>query len=70
MDGTATGKLNPFIISGNKIFEGMGTFLIISVGENLNFGKILRSLQVDSENISFQVKLLGLADWIKRLSSA
>jgi Ca2+-transporting ATPase len=70
MDGTATGKLDPFIISGSKVLEGVGTFLVTNVGENSSFGKILRSLQVESENTPFQIKLSGLADWIGGLGSA
>jgi Ca2+-transporting ATPase len=70
MDSTATGKLDPFIISGSKVLEGVGTFLVTSVGENSSFGKILRSLQVESENTPLQVKLAGLADWIGGLGSA
>lgn len=69
-DGTATRKLDPFIISGSKVLEGVGTFLVTSVGENSSYGKILVSLQVESENTPLQVKLAGLADWIGGLGSA
>lgn len=70
MDGTATRKLDPFIISGSKVLEGVGTFLVTSVGVNSSYGKILVSLQVESENTPLQVKLGGLADWIGGLGSA
>jgi Ca2+-transporting ATPase len=70
IDGTATRKLDPFIISGSKVLEGVGTFLVTSVGENSSYGKILVSLQVESENTPLQVKLAGLADWIGGLGSA
>jgi hypothetical protein len=35
------------------VLERVDTFLVINVGENSNFGKILRSLQVELENILF-----------------
>jgi Ca2+-transporting ATPase len=69
IDGTATRKLDPFIVSGSKVLEGVGTFLVTSVGENSSYGKILVSLQVESENTPLQVKLAGLADWIGGLGS-
>jgi P-type Ca2+ transporter type 2C len=53
MDGTAIRKLDPFIISGSKVLEGVGTFLVTSVGENSSYGKIMLSLQVESENTPF-----------------
>jgi hypothetical protein len=40
----------------------MGTFLVINMGENSSFNKILHSLQVESENTLFQIKLTGLAN--------
>lgn len=70
IDGTATRKLDPFIISGSKVLEGVGTFLVTSVGVNSSYGKILVSLQVASESTPLQVKLAGLADWIGGLGSA
>ena len=69
-DGTATRKLDPFIISGSKVLEGVGTFLVTSVGENSSYGKIMLSLHTESENTPLQVKLAGLADWIGGLGSA
>lgn len=70
VDGTATKKLDPFIISGSKVLEGVGTYLVTSVGEHSSFGKIMLSLQTESEHTPLQVKLAGLADWIGGLGSA
>jgi len=39
-------KLDPFIIPGSKVLEGVGTFLVTSVGENSSYGKIMLSLQI------------------------
>jgi P-type Ca2+ transporter type 2C len=70
LDGTASKKLDPFIISGSKVLEGVGTFLVTSVGQNSSYGKILMSLQTDSEDTPLQVKLGRLANWIGGLGSA
>ena len=69
-DGTATAKLDPFIISGSKVLEGVGTFLVTSVGQNSSFGKIMMSLQTTNEATPLQVKLGGLANWIGGLGSS
>lgn len=69
LDGTATKKLDPFIISGSKVLEGVGTYLVTSVGQNSSYGKILMSLQTDSEDTPLQVKLGKLANWIGGLGS-
>lgn len=63
-DGTASKKLDPFIISGSKVLEGVGTFLVTSVGVNSSYGKILMSLQTENEETPLQVKLGRLANWI------
>ncbi|KAK5954109.1 plasma membrane calcium [Knufia fluminis] len=67
--GTATKKLDPFIISGSKVLEGVGTFVVTSVGVNSSFGKIMMSLQTENEDTPLQVKLGGLANWIGGLGS-
>ena len=69
-DGTATAKLDPFIISGSKVLEGVGTYLVTSVGQNSSFGKIMISLQTTNEATPLQVKLGGLANWIGGLGSS
>ena len=69
-DGTATKKLDPFIISGSKVLEGVGIYLVTSVGVNSSYGKILLSLQTENEPTPLQVKLAGLANWIGGLGSA
>ena len=63
-DGTATSKLDPFIISGSKVLEGLGTYLVTSVGENSSIGKIMMSLQTENEDTPLQVKLATMANWI------
>ena len=69
-EGTASEKLDPFIISGSKVLEGVGKYLVTSVGQNSSYGKILMSLQTENEDTPLQVKLGKLANWIGGLGSA
>ncbi|KIW15270.1 calcium-translocating P-type ATPase, PMCA-type [Exophiala spinifera] len=69
-EGTATAKLDPFIISGSKVLEGVGTYLVTSVGTNSSYGKILMSLQTKNDPTPLQVKLGKLANWIGGLGSS
>lgn len=62
-------KLDPFIISGSKVLEGVGTFLVTSTGVNSSFGKIMISLRVKTEPTPLQVKLGRMANWIGGLGS-
>lgn len=69
-DGTATSKLDPFIISGSKVLEGVGTYLVTSVGVNSSFGKVMMGLQTENEDTPLQVKLANMANWIGYLGTA
>ncbi|OOF99761.1 hypothetical protein ASPCADRAFT_393549 [Aspergillus carbonarius ITEM 5010] len=68
-DGRATKKLDPFMISGSKVLEGVGTYLVTSVGPNSTYGRILLSLQESNDPTPLQVKLARLANWIGWLGS-
>jgi Ca2+-transporting ATPase len=57
-------KLDPFIISGSKVQEGTGYFLITAVGVNSSYGRITMSLRTEQEDTPLQKKLNSLADWI------
>ncbi|RJE22930.1 P-type ATPase [Aspergillus sclerotialis] len=70
MDGTATKKLDPFMISGGKVLEGVGTYLVTSVGPYSTYGRILLSLQESNDPTPLQVKLGRLANWIGWLGSS
>lgn len=70
VEETAASKLDPFIISGSKVLEGVGTYLVTSVGVNSSFGKIMVSLQTENEDTPLQVKLAGMANWIGYLGTA
>lgn len=68
-EGTATSKLDPFIISGSKVLEGVGTYLVTSVGVNSSFGKIMMGLQTKNEDTPLQAKLGRMANWIGYLGT-
>lgn len=69
--GQTDGKdLDPFIVSGSKVLEGVGTYLVTSVGVNSSYGKILMAMRVDMQATPLQVKLDGLAGAIAKLGSA
>lgn len=60
-------KLDPFIISGGKVSEGIGTFLVTAVGVNSSHGKIMVALSDDPQTTPLQTKLNGLAEYIAKL---
>ncbi|KAI8653638.1 Calcium-transporting ATPase [Fusarium sp. Ph1] len=68
--GQSTRNLDPFIISGAKVLEGVGTFLCTSVGVHSSFGKIMMSVRTETEPTPLQQKLEGLAMAIAKLGSA
>ncbi|KAL3470851.1 hypothetical protein BJX99DRAFT_263871 [Aspergillus californicus] len=68
-EGTATKKLDPFMISGSNVLEGVGTYLVTSVGKYSSYGRILMSLQEANDPTPLQVKLGRLANWIGWLGS-
>ncbi|KAJ4245702.1 plasma membrane calcium [Fusarium falciforme] len=67
--GQAPKNLDPFIISGAKVLEGVGTFLCTSVGVNSSFGKIMMSVRTETEDTPLQKKLGGLAMAIAELGT-
>jgi Ca2+-transporting ATPase len=63
-------KLDPFIISGAKVSEGMGKFLVTAIGPNSMYGKTLMSLQDEGQTTPLQSKLNVLAEYIAKLGLA
>ncbi|CAH0017820.1 unnamed protein product [Clonostachys rhizophaga] len=59
--------LDPFIISGSRVLEGMGTIVCTSVGVHSSFGKIMMSVRTDIEATPLQKKLEKLAIAIAKL---
>ena len=66
-ENQSTKKLDPFILSGGKVSEGVGTFLTTSTGVNSSYGKILMSLVDEGQTTPLQSKLNVLADYIAKL---
>ncbi|KAJ5491169.1 Calcium-transporting ATPase 2 [Penicillium diatomitis] len=63
-------KLDPFIISGAKVSEGVGTFLVTAVGPHSTHGRTMMSLQEEGETTPLQTKLNKLAEYIAKLGLA
>jgi len=70
-DGTGTtAKLDPFMLSGAKVLDGVGTFLVTAVGPNSSHGRTMMSLRDDPGMTPLQAKLGILAGYIAKLGSA
>ncbi|OXV11189.1 hypothetical protein Egran_01058 [Elaphomyces granulatus] len=63
-------KLDPFIISGAKVSEGVGRFLVTSTGVHSVHGRTLLSLQDEGQTTPLQSKLNVLAEYIAKLGLA
>ncbi|KAI9373085.1 hypothetical protein BJX61DRAFT_408026 [Aspergillus egyptiacus] len=63
-------KQDPFIVSGAKISEGVGTFLVTAVGVHSTYGKTMMSLQDEGQTTPLQTKLNVLAEYIAKLGLA
>ncbi|KAG9257789.1 uncharacterized protein F5Z01DRAFT_647092 [Emericellopsis atlantica] len=62
-------KMDPFILSGAIVNEGVGTYLVTSTGVYSSYGKILMSLDVEQEMTPLQHKLGYIAQWIAKLGA-
>ncbi|KAF2263679.1 calcium-translocating P-type ATPase [Lojkania enalia] len=63
-------KLDPFLISGSKVSEGTGTFLVTATGVNSAHGRTTMALREESDATPLQQKLNVLADYIAKLGGA
>ncbi|KAI9669880.1 MAG: hypothetical protein M1831_006915 [Alyxoria varia] len=63
-------KMDPFILSGAKVSEGVGRCIVTGTGVNSSYGKLVMSLQDDVESTPLQSKLNKLADNIGKLAIA
>ncbi|KAJ9133072.1 Calcium-transporting ATPase [Pleurostoma richardsiae] len=63
-------KMDPFIQSGARVMEGVGTFLVTSTGVYSSYGKTLMSLNDDPEITPLQSKLNVIAEYIAKLGGA
>jgi len=63
-------KSDPFLVSGSRVLEGIGRFIVTGVGTNSFYGKTLMSLSGDIQDTPLQVKLNGLAEAIAKIGGA
>ncbi|KAJ2853113.1 plasma membrane calcium, partial [Coemansia erecta] len=63
-------KVDPFLISGSRVLEGVGRCVIIAVGERSFYGRTLMSLRTKNEPTPLQQKLNSLAELIAKLGGA
>ncbi|PKS08310.1 hypothetical protein jhhlp_005254 [Lomentospora prolificans] len=63
-------KLDPFIISGAKVLDGVGSCLVTAVGPYSSHGRTMLSLRDDNELTPLQLKLNILAGYIAKLGCA
>lgn len=63
-------KMDPFIQSGARVMEGVGTFMATAVGINSSYGKTLMALNDDPEMTPLQSKLNVIAEYIAKLGGA
>ncbi|RDA92486.1 hypothetical protein CP533_6420, partial [Ophiocordyceps camponoti-saundersi (nom. inval.)] len=63
-------KMDPFIQSGARIMEGVGTYMVTSTGVYSTHGRTLMALNDDPEMTPLQAKLNVVATWIAKLGSA
>ena len=63
----STEGLDPFIISGTKVLEGVGTFMATSVGVHSSFGRTMMSARADIDPTPLQEKLGRLATSIAKI---
>lgn len=63
-------KMDCFIISGSKVLEGVGTYMITNVGIHSSFGKTMMALREDPDPTPLQKKLNNLAEAIAKIGGA
>ena len=66
--GTRNDNLDPFIISGSRVLEGVGTYLVTGVGVHSSFGRLMIAMTNDSETTPtpLQLKLNVMAERIAK----
>ncbi|KAF8638702.1 hypothetical protein AX17_001997 [Amanita inopinata Kibby_2008] len=58
-----------FILSGSKVLEGIGFYVVVAVGTKSFNGRIMMALRGDTENTPLQLKLNNLAELIAKLGT-
>ncbi|KAG6877777.1 hypothetical protein C0993_003978 [Termitomyces sp. T159_Od127] len=68
-DGRLPAHSDCFIVSGSKVLEGVGRYVVIAVGTKSFHGRIMIALQSDPETTPLQLKLNALAELIAKIGS-
>ncbi|KAG6827741.1 hypothetical protein H0H92_010587 [Tricholoma furcatifolium] len=68
-DGHMPAHTDCYVVSGSKVLEGVGRYVVIAVGTKAFHGRIMMALQSDPETTPMQVKLNDLAELIAKLGS-
>ncbi|KAH9021976.1 calcium-translocating P-type ATPase [Lactarius hengduanensis] len=63
------GHTDCFIVSGSRVLEGVGSYIVTSVGTKSSNGRIVIALRRDSENTPLQLKLNDLSEAIAKIGS-
>ena len=62
-------KMDPFIQSGARVTEGIGTYMVTSTGIHSSYGKIMMALNDDQDMTPLQHKLNVIAIWIAKFGT-
>ncbi|KAG6844224.1 hypothetical protein H0H87_008672 [Tephrocybe sp. NHM501043] len=68
-DGHEAAHTDCYVVSGSKVLEGVGRYVIIAVGTKSFHGRIMMALQADPETTPLQLKLNALAELIAKIGS-
>ncbi|PCH42057.1 Ca-transporting ATPase [Wolfiporia cocos MD-104 SS10] len=69
-NGEIHDHMDCFVVSGSKVLEGYGSYVVIAVGPRSFNGRIMMALRGDTENTPLQLKLNILAELIAKVGSA
>ncbi|KAF5371839.1 hypothetical protein D9615_009535 [Tricholomella constricta] len=69
-DGKEAAHTDCFVVSGSKVLEGVGRYVVVAVGTKSFNGRIMMALRGDAENTPLQLKLNALAELIAKIGSA
>ncbi|KAL2196956.1 hypothetical protein P885DRAFT_69416 [Corynascus similis CBS 632.67] len=70
VDERVLSKMDPFILSGTKVLDGLGTFLVTAVGPHSVYGRTRMALRYDPGMTPLQARLNVLAGYIAKLGSS
>lgn len=63
-------KIDPFMLSGGKVTEGVGRMLVTAVGVHSSHGKTMMALRESNDMTPLQAKLNNLAEYIAKIGGS